>query len=148
MTKVTYVMSGLKELENTLRQIPKAMGRRAGLNALRSGGEPIAKAARAMVPVDEGDLRESIDVTTRLSRSQTGDKGALAPVEMYVGPGPHPQGVLQEFGTYKEPAQPFLRPAWDAERIHTLDIIGTSLGIEIDKAAKRHAKKIAKGRAR
>src|SRR3546814_7978878 len=71
-------------LETTLRQIPKAMGRRAGLNALRQGGEPIAKMARAIAPVDEGNLRESIDVSTRLARSQAGDKGALAPVEMYV----------------------------------------------------------------
>src|SRR3546814_8615387 len=90
MAKVTYKMTGLRELETTLRQIPKAMGRRAGLNALRQGGEPIAKMARAIAPVDEGNLRESIDVSTRLARSQAGDKGALAPVEMYVGPGQHP----------------------------------------------------------
>src|SRR3546814_5274143 len=91
--------------------IPKAMGRRAGLNALRQGGEPIAKMARAIAPVDEGNLRESIDVSTRLARSQAGDKGALAPVEMYVGPGQHPQAITQEFGTFKEAAQPFMRPA-------------------------------------
>src|SRR3546814_5895169 len=88
--------------------IPKAMGRRAGLNALRQGGEPIAKMARAIAPVDEGNLRESIDVSTRLARSQAGDKGALAPVEMYVGPGQHPQAITQEFGTFKEAAQPFM----------------------------------------
>src|SRR3546814_7713847 len=81
MAKVTYKMTGLRELETTLRQIPKAMGRRAGLNALRQGGEPIAKMARAIAPVDEGNLRESIDVSTRLARSQAGDKGALAPVD-------------------------------------------------------------------
>src|SRR3546814_1633585 len=101
MAKVTYKMTGLRELETTLRQIPKAMGRRAGLNALRQGGEPIAKMARAIAPVDEGNLRESIDVSTRLARSQAGDKGALAPVEMYVGPGQHPQAITQEFGTFR-----------------------------------------------
>src|SRR3546814_9688575 len=100
------------------------MGRRAGLNALRHGGEPIAKMARAIAPVDEGNLRESIDVSTRLARSQAGDKGALAPVEMYVGPGQHPQAITQEFGTFKEAAQPFMRPAWDAQRSeeHTSEI--------------------------
>lgn len=147
MAKVTYKMTGLRELETTLRQIPKAMGRRAGLNALRQGGEPIAKMARAIAPVDEGNLRESIDVSTRLARSQAGDKGALAPVEMYVGPGQHPQAITQEFGTFKEAAQPFMRPAWDAQRVHALDIIGTALGIELDKAAKRYAKKVAAGKA-
>src|SRR3546814_17879686 len=72
MAKVTYKMTGLRELETTLRQIPKAMGRRAGLNALRQGGETIAKMARAIAPVDEGNLRESIDVSTRMDRSQAG----------------------------------------------------------------------------
>src|SRR3546814_8806998 len=72
--------------------------------------------ARAIAPVDEVNLRESIDVSTRLARSQAGDKGALAPVEMYVGPGQHPQAITQEFGTFKEAAQPFMRPAWDAQR--------------------------------
>src|SRR3546814_14203690 len=57
---------------------PALIGRRA----LRQGGEPIAKMARAIAPVDEGNLRESIDVSTRLARSQAGDKGALAPVDM------------------------------------------------------------------
>src|SRR3546814_3512519 len=103
--------------------------------------------ARAIAPVDEGNLRESIDVSTRLARSQAGDKGALAPVEMYVGPGQHPQAITQEFGTFKEAAQPFMRPAWDAQRVHALDIIGTALGIELDKAAKRYAKKVAAGKA-
>src|SRR3546814_11688189 len=93
--------------------------------------------ARAIAPVDEGNLRESIDVSTRLARSQAGDKGALAPVEMYVGPGQHPQAITQEFGTFEEAAQPFMRPAWDAQRVHALDIIGTALGIELDKEAKR-----------
>src|SRR3546814_19499298 len=104
--------------------------------------------ARAIAPVDEGNLRESIDVSTRLARSQAGDKGALAPVEMYVGPGQHPQAITQEFSTFKEAAQPFMRPAWDAKRVHALDIIGTALGVELDKAAQRYDKQVAAGRAR
>src|SRR3546814_16432384 len=87
------------------------------------------------------------DVSPRLARSQAGDKGALAPVEMYVGPVQHPQPITQEFGTFKDAAQPFMRPAWDAQRVHALDIIGTALEIELDKAAKRYAKKVAAGTA-
>src|SRR3546814_18210250 len=133
MAKVTYKMTGLRDLETTLRQIPKAMGRRAGLNALRQGGEPIAKMARDIAPVDEGNLRESIDVSTRLARSQGGDKGALAPVEMYVGPGPHPQAITQALGTFIEAAQTFIRPAWDAHRVHPIDLLGTAQGQEGEK---------------
>src|SRR3546814_21011466 len=58
MAKVTYKMTGLRELETTLRQHPKAMGSSAGLNALRQGGEQIAKLDRAITPEGEGNLRE------------------------------------------------------------------------------------------
>lgn len=141
MSKEIHSLSGLKELERALGQLPKATRRQVGLKVLRQGGEPVAKAARALVRVDQGDLRESIDVSTNLARSQRGDKGALAPVEMYIGPGQHPQAITEEFGTWFEPGHPYLRPAWEAERIHALDIIGTALGIEIEKAAKRLAAK-------
>lgn len=144
MSKVTYRMSGLKEMEAALRALPSATRRQVALKVLREGGEPIAKRARELAPVDQGYLREGINVGTNLSSSQRIDKGAVAAVEMHVGPGQHPQAIMQEFGTYKEPPQPFLRPAWDAMRVRALDIIGTLLGIEIDKAAKRLASRAAR----
>ncbi|QUT07916.1 HK97 gp10 family phage protein [Sphingobium phenoxybenzoativorans] len=141
MSKEIYKLTGLRELERSLGELPKATRRQVALRTLKEGGEPIAKAARALVRVDKGDLKESIDVSTKLARSQQADKGAVAPVEMHVGPGQHPQGITEEFGTWFEPGHPFLRPAWEAERLHTLDIIGTLLGIEIEKAAARRAAK-------
>jgi HK97 gp10 family phage protein len=55
-------VTGLKELEDVLKTLPRRVGRaalvRAGLDAL----EPMARQARANAPVDEGELRESIDV--------------------------------------------------------------------------------------
>jgi HK97 gp10 family phage protein len=155
MSKVTFKMTGLKELERALGQLPQAVRRRVGLKVLREAGQPVAKAARALAPVaaeahwigskdkgnrrlvDPGGLRESIDVSATLATSQRGDKGSLAPVEMYIGPGQHPQAITEEFGTFDQTPHPFLRPAWEAEKINTLDIAGTLLGIEIDKAAKR-----------
>src|SRR3546814_17349788 len=108
MAKVTYKMTGLRELETTLRQIPKAMGRRAGLNELRQGGEPIAKMDRAIAPVDDGNLRDSIDFSTRLARLQAGAIGALAPGELYVGPVQHTQAMTQEFAQFKTDAQHYM----------------------------------------
>ncbi len=145
MARETVKLIGMRELERALAELPQATRRRPALNALRKGGEPIAKAARAYAPVDEGDLREGIMVGTSLARSQRGERGAVAPVEMYVGPGQHPQAITQEFGTFKEPAQPYMRPAWDTMRYTALDLIGAHLGLEIDKTARRLARKAAKG---
>lgn len=137
----TFRLTGMKELEQALAQIGEVgKRRRVGLKALRAGGEPIARAARAIVPVDRGHLRESIDVSTSLAPSQRGDRGAVASLEIHVGPGQHPQAITQEFGTYKEPAQPFMRPAWEAERMTALDLIGATLGIEVAKQAGKAPK--------
>lgn len=136
-----FKLDGLKDLEAALRQMPQATARATGLRALRAGAEPIARAMRRLAPVGEGDLVESIDVGTRLAPSQQPDRGAVAPLEIHVGPGQNPQAITQEFGTYKEPAQPYATPAWEAERMNALDIVGTSLGIEVEKTANRLAKK-------
>ncbi|QPI73930.1 HK97-gp10 family putative phage morphogenesis protein [Sphingobium sp. Cam5-1] len=140
----TFKLEGLKELEAALGQMPRATARATGLRALRLGAEPIARAARRLAPVAEGNLVESIDVGTNLARSQRGDRGAVAPLEIHIGPGQQPQAIAQEFGTYKDPAQPFMTPAWEAERMNALDVVGTALGIEVEKTAARLAKKRAR----
>jgi hypothetical protein len=34
-------------------------------------------------------------------------------VEIYVGPGSMAQAITEEFGTVREAAHPYMRPAWD-----------------------------------
>lgn len=153
MASGTVKIHGLREVERALRDLPKATGKAAMRRVLKAGGEPIAQAARQRAPVDVGNLRESIDVSTRLSRSQRSGpvmtaagwrNASKSGVVMYVGPGTQPQAITQEFGTFKEPPQPFMRPAWDAERENALGIIRDSLWAEIEKAAARHARKLAR----
>lgn len=140
--KETVKLTGMRELEQTLSALPKEVNRRPiGFKALRAGGEPLARVARQLAPVDDGHLRESIDAKATLARSQRGDKGAVAPIELHVGPGQHPQAITQEFGTYFHPPQPFMRPAWDIMRMRVLDLIGAVLGNEVEKAARKHGRK-------
>jgi HK97 gp10 family phage protein len=61
---VTVKLSGFKELEAELAKLSKGVGRNALMRAGMTALEPMARAARANAPVDEGDLRESIDVGT------------------------------------------------------------------------------------
>lgn len=160
-------LTGMRELELALAQIGNvAKNRRIGLKALRAGGEPVAQAMRANVPRDRGDLAESIDVSTSLSRSQRGDRGAVAPLEIHVGPGQHPQAIAMEFGTaphwirakpggvlafgtsifgyeIRHPGtapQPYVRPAWEQERMNALDLIGATLWSELEAQAAKAPK--------
>lgn len=148
MANFKVKLEGLKELEAALGQLPKATGRNVLRRVLKEAGEPIAQAARAKAPRETGNLIESIDVGTRLTRRQTGQHKKQSTVEMHVGSGPNPQSITQEFGTFKEPAQPFMRPAWDSQKRAALDIIYNLLWPEIERAATRHANKLARKAAK
>lgn len=67
-------------------------------------GEDVAEAARGNAPVDTGALRDSI-------QSQASEEGGAEPSADIVADVPY--AAFVEFGTYKDAAQPFLRPALD-----------------------------------
>lgn len=139
-------IEGLKEVQAALHELPKATAKNVMRRVLKERGKPIADAAQSRVPVDQGDLKRSIVVSTKLTRRQRGKHKKFGPndVEVFVGPGAHPQAHMQEFGTSKEPAQPYMRPAWDQERMNVLEGIREDLWAEIEKAVARRARKAAK----
>lgn len=134
---VTFKLTGMAELEKKLGDLKPAVAKSVCVKALKAGGEPVARAARDKVRERYGDLRESIDVGQRLSRRQAAENRKESDVEVYVGPGPFPQAITEEFGTVHETGSPFMRPAWDEKQLEALDLIGATLGIEIDKRAGR-----------
>jgi HK97 gp10 family phage protein len=66
---MTVKVTGFKELEAELAKLSKAVGRNALMRAGMTALEPMARAARGLAPVDEGDLQESIDVGSRVDSS-------------------------------------------------------------------------------
>jgi HK97 gp10 family phage protein len=142
-------VEGLRELEAALKELPKATGKRVLRNSLRKAAEPIARDAAARAPVDDGTLRDSIGVGTRLTKRQAGLHRKMfrddrASVEMFVGAGGLAQATQMEFGNFKDSPQPYMRPAWDGNKMQALETIKTELWNEIQKAAARHARKMAR----
>lgn len=143
MAKTTVRIDGLRELDAALGELPKSAAKATLRRVLKEAAEPMARVARQNAPRDEMHLYESIDVSTRLSKRQAiqhRSEGGRAFQEMFVGTN-NPAGMQQEFGNSRHPAQPWLRPAWDAEKKPTLDRIANSLWYEIDKSARREAAK-------
>lgn len=165
MTVVVQV-EGLKALDAALAELPKSVAAATLRKTLVKAGEPIAEAARSAAPVDDGTLRDSIKVSSRVknnvgkaeyaaamrgglgvaaARQALRDARRLAPgksfAEMYVGPSTGKGAIryahLQEFGTSKHAAQPYMRPAWDSKKDTALRIIRDELGNQIIAAAKR-----------
>lgn len=155
---VTVKFEGGREIERALREIgdPKAI-RRIGLFALRKAAEPMREAAKRSAPKDVGDLAESIKIASaRRGRGSDGDEAKVLigidqsvqpPEEVekadgsgtYRDPGVAGVSVIKEFGREGEPAQPFMRPAFDSEAGATPGRVGEHIGPAIERAAKRNA---------
>lgn len=154
--------SGFADLDKALAELPKATARNVLKRTLRKAGEPIAEKARRLAPVDTGQLRDSIAVSPKI-RNKVGSAEFAAVMRaggtrsearqaliaarrasgpgsfevMYVGPTALPHAHMMEFGTSTLSAQPFMRPAWDGEKMNALGIMKTELGSQIIAAAKR-----------
>src|SRR5690554_4117278 len=139
--KVKVDFIGGRELDEALNQFTPSKRRAIGRVALDNAGEITAKAARALAPVDSGGLRESIDVSGTLSRSQKSEHTKAAEQERFIGPDSRPQGHLREFGGDGNAPEPFMRPAWDQTKNHVLKRIGDELWVGIEKAVKAAARK-------
>lgn len=140
-------LEGFAELDKTLGQLPKATAKNVLRRTLMKAAKPIDDDASAAAPFLTGGLQKSVITGVRLTRSQ--QRGAYLKTsnyyaEIHVGTSLS-KGMFTEFGTFKDVAQPWFRPVWEAQKDHALNIIKVELGTEIEKAAKRYAKKLAKG---
>lgn len=137
-------VEGLKALNDALTDLKGSTARGVVRRTALKVMEPMAEEARRMAPDDPStgnpDLKSSIAVSTRASRVRPSRDS----VTVYMGPTKegYPQAIMQEFGTVHHPPQAYMRPAWDDGKDKLLDDFGQILGEEIDKTAKRLAKRV------
>lgn len=101
--------------------------------------------------MDEHDLEKSIKVSDRAVKGyRTGNRDIA---EVFVGIDESQDRRLRIYAGEQEngnqarnmPAQPYMRPAWDAEGPRTVERVAEPLWEQIGKAGARAAKKRAKG---
>lgn len=140
---MTDRVEGLDALLRTFQRLTNSVPESVQRRALEEGAEIIANEARRLVPVDSGNLRDSIAVSDRplggaFKMDRTLEGGG---VTVYVGPtrGGDPDGYyghMVEFGTIAMAAHPFMRPAFDNTRAEVQRRIGDELWAPIERAAK------------
>lgn len=152
---VTVKITGLKDLEKQLDNLSKAAGKGAVRRSMMRAAKPLVALAKSQAPVRTGKLQGSIGVGATLNGRQTKlhrrlFRDASASVELFVGPsylsadgGRH--GHLLEFGTMKMPPQPFMRPAWDQDKMNMLERLKEELWLQIQKAVARAEARAARG---
>lgn len=140
--KTSFKVEGLREIEKALLELPQATRKPTMRRVATKALAPFEEAAKANAPKLTGDLEASITTGTRLNKRQRRLSRRLgkSAVEVHTGTA-NQAGVPQEFGTFKESAQPFMRPAWDATQGEVLDGVKTLSWEEIEKTAKRVARK-------
>lgn len=158
---VKLKVTGFKEMDRQLKQMKTATAKATVRRAMKVALEPVRAAAASSAPRSGGagpHMADGIGIAHKLTKRQAreakrGDGPDLA--SMYVG-AEDPKAHLIEFGTgprfHKSgkfvgvmPAQPFMRPAWDANHTKVLEILREQMAIEIAKTLDRAAKRAARG---
>lgn len=131
---------GLASFQRRMQAIPKAV-REAVSPALVGAANDVAAMVRVLAPVDEGALRESVEVTAPGQAtppySQPGG-AATAPSNaalVTVGNSEVRYPHLQEYGTMHHAAQPFFWPAFRLTRKKAAAKIKRAIGKAV-RAAK------------
>ncbi len=127
--------AGLQSAFNALTGPKQKKATRKGL---RAGAKLMADRARQLVPVGKkgtdahkaGTLRKSIKVraikrTRRFAGMVVTTGGARAKDEFY--------GVWTEYGTAKQPPQPFLRPAFDSLKDQAAELSRKEIGTAVER---------------
>lgn len=145
---VSFRFQGGKAIENALAELgDPAASRRTARRSLKSAAQPIADAASERAPELTGRLGASIKVGDPSRRNRTRDRDIA---EVVVGIDYRGKGWLalaasiNEFGAVFQRAQPYMRPAMDAEFPKTPDRIAKEIWPEIEKSAARLAKRRAR----
>ena len=146
---LTVRIEGFQEIERALERLEKRATRKAvGRRVLKKAGQPLADDMNRLAPDDpstDGGLNQSYAVSTRLNESQrrAARREGRDDVFMYVGTN-DPAGMQQEFGNVNHGPQAHVRPAWDAGKDRTLQIIVQEFEGEIEKAVDRQARRAAR----
>lgn len=119
MARPVARIEGRGRVRRRIRELSAGM-RTGGQTAAAETAEAIRQRAKNLAPVDTGKLRDSIRT----------DK--VGPDQYEVGPGDEVEYAMYvEYGTSRTPAQPYMRPAVEAERRQFTRRVARSVRAEI-----------------
>lgn len=145
MATTTSKITGAKELERVLKNLPGKLAERELTSAARAGANVIRKEARARAPRGSGPSAASekygpLHKNIRVTRmKKTGFS-----VEMAIHNGRAFWGGFLEWGTKNISPRPWMTPAFEVMAQPALARIGERLGKGLEKTAKELAGPLSK----
>lgn len=129
-------VTGSKELERLLNQLPEKVAQNVTVNGLKAGGRILVKGMKARAPRRTGALAKTPVVSSSKKATRRESHAVVAflkPVSRRVH--------LTEFGTEHSAAQPFIRPTLDQDGARAIKAIGESIGKGVERQARKMAGK-------
>ena len=137
---VKFDIKGAKEMERILKALGPEIASKVGDQALRAAGKVVADEAKRLVHVRSGALRDSIVVRGERKRKNANERLVQVTFEK-----PHSRRAhLEEFGTSRQAAHPFLRPAADNKVKEAIGAFGKVMARGVAREAKKMAKPLAR----
>ena len=158
-TDIKISLEGREELNALINRVDRKMRKKLLVKVFRQASKPLVKEAKRLAPkshkksyiVAHGDIRKKVRYT-RLVTHRAGELKRSIGVIVGKGPvasvfiGPRKGGIkandgwyahFVEFGTVKQKAQPFMRPAWN----NTHESIEDQIYLSLKKAVEEEVKK-------
>ena len=119
MPTVTMIVNGSDQLRRNLARLSGNERRQAQRDGLEAGARIVETHSKILCPVDTGFLRNSIQVDE------------VTPVQSVIAP--HTDyAEFVEFGTERQRAQPYMRPALDEHEAEILDAIRATVAAFVE----------------
>ena len=124
-----FAFDGIDEALDAVRRVVRPVNdERIGENAA-AALEPVAEDARRLVPVESGDLRDTIRVSVEYSGEGYTDGRMVVVGPLAAGDARHVfYAHFLEFGTITMRAQPFFGPAIAKHQELVFDVLGKRIG--------------------
>lgn len=120
---------GMDAILKKLKILPERVQKNVLVGAVRASAKPMIKEAKSLVPVESGTLKKSIGIRKRRSKDKKIVRFSVAPLKKKDGWYAH----FVEFGTVKQTAHPFMRPAFEKKGMESIDEAKKYMTKRIDK---------------
>ena len=149
MARKTYKVQGLKELQEQLKTFDKDIIRTATRKSAKAAMEPVLARAKADAPVDKGNLRDSVKLSSGTSAGRAKNRIGWATVKAggrgkkdADGRQPGEYVLAQHYGTSQGVADnPFLLLSFVGHQSSILADYKKELTIEVEKGLVKMAKR-------
>lgn len=168
--KITFEFKGFKELEEVFSEIQDDFGekdqKKILVSGVRQAMKPVLSMARMRAPVDTGALSQSLRIEARKpsskdKRSRYYNPGQVAMALVTTAPGnvlakkkwlnkksgtkevgikSDARANVQEFGSYKMAAHPYMRTSLESQSQAVTDNLGNNLGLALEKYKAKNSK--------